>query len=124
MRTETVRAGLRVEGSVEASVRAAGLQMDVVPRVAEAFQAMDLPAEKWDARPMNLGTGKILTIRKLAEIIRDVSGSKSEITTAPAREGDVEHSLANAGRGPSLTSSSLTSSRAWTSRNTGAQGRG
>jgi len=43
MRTETVRAGLRVEGSVEASLRAAGLNADVVPRIAEAFAAMDLP---------------------------------------------------------------------------------
>ncbi len=43
MRTETVRAGFRVEGSVEASLRAAGLNPEVVPRIAEAFQAMDLP---------------------------------------------------------------------------------
>lgn len=43
MRTETVRAGLRVEGSVDASVRAAGLHPEVVPRIAEAFAAMDLP---------------------------------------------------------------------------------
>ncbi|TAK21111.1 MAG: M23 family metallopeptidase [Myxococcaceae bacterium] len=43
MRTETVRTGFRVEGSVEASLRAAGLNPEVVPRIAEAFQAMDLP---------------------------------------------------------------------------------
>jgi murein DD-endopeptidase MepM/ murein hydrolase activator NlpD len=43
MRTETVRTGFRVEGSVEASLQAAGLNADVVPRIAEAFQAMDLP---------------------------------------------------------------------------------
>jgi murein DD-endopeptidase MepM/ murein hydrolase activator NlpD len=44
MRTETVRAGFRVEGSVEASLQAAGLNPEVVPRIAEAFAAMDLPA--------------------------------------------------------------------------------
>jgi murein DD-endopeptidase MepM/ murein hydrolase activator NlpD len=43
MRTETVRTGFRVEGSVEASLQAAGLNGDVVPRIAEAFLAMDLP---------------------------------------------------------------------------------
>jgi murein DD-endopeptidase MepM/ murein hydrolase activator NlpD len=43
MRTETLRAGVRVEGSVEASLRAAGLNAEVVPRIAEAFAAMDLP---------------------------------------------------------------------------------
>lgn len=43
MRTETVRAGFQVEGSVEASLRAAGLNPEMVPRLAEAFVAMDLP---------------------------------------------------------------------------------
>ncbi|MBI3544073.1 MAG: NAD-dependent epimerase/dehydratase family protein [Deltaproteobacteria bacterium] len=60
--------------------------------------AMSLPVEKWDAKPMNLGTGKSITVRQLAEMIREISGGRSEITTAPAREGDVIHSLADISR--------------------------
>ena len=44
---------------------------------------------------MNLGTGNVTTVRQLAETIRRVSGSSSEIVTAPARAGDVCHSRAD-----------------------------
>lgn len=57
--------------------------------------ALSLPEDRWTARPMNLGTGKKITVRELAEMIKKASGTSSEITTAPAREGDVVHSLAD-----------------------------
>jgi UDP-glucose 4-epimerase len=59
--------------------------------------ALDMPLEKWDGRAMNLGTGNSITIRQLAEIIRDGSGKGSEITVAPPRDGDVLHSMADIG---------------------------
>lgn len=58
-------------------------------------KTLDRPLARWDARPMNLGTGKRITVREIAEIINQAYGSKSEITVAPAREGDVRHSLAD-----------------------------
>ncbi len=56
----------------------------------------------WTALPMNLGTGNVTTVRLLAETIRRVSGSSSEIVTAPAREGDVGHSRADISRARQL----------------------
>ncbi|MFC7041699.1 NAD-dependent epimerase/dehydratase family protein [Halonotius sp. GCM10025705] len=46
----------------------------------------------------NVGTGTTVTIRELAEQIRDVSGSDSEITHVEGREGDVKKSQADIGR--------------------------
>ncbi|MBI3558660.1 MAG: NAD-dependent epimerase/dehydratase family protein [Deltaproteobacteria bacterium] len=57
--------------------------------------ALSVKTENWDARPINLGTGSSITVRQLAEMIRELSGGKSELINAPAREGDVVHSLAN-----------------------------
>lgn len=46
----------------------------------------------------NVGTGTTVTIRELAEQIRDVSGSNSEIKHVEEREGDIERSQADIGR--------------------------
>ena len=64
--------------------------------------ALDLPKNNWDAQAINLGTGTSLKIRKLAEIIRDASGMGSELLSAPARDGDVLHSLADITRARQL----------------------
>jgi UDP-glucose 4-epimerase len=61
-------------------------------------KALELPESKWDAKPMNLGTGSKITVRKLAEMIREISGTASEIVNAPPRDGDVIHSCANIDR--------------------------
>jgi UDP-glucose 4-epimerase len=70
--------------------------------VAGLTSALDLPATAWDARPVNLGTGKTLTIRALAQIIVDAAGTGSKLVDAPAREGDVTHSLADISRARAL----------------------
>ncbi len=57
--------------------------------------ALSLPNTSWDAKPINLGTGKSITVRQLAEMICEIAGGKSTLINAPAREGDVIHSLAN-----------------------------
>jgi murein DD-endopeptidase MepM/ murein hydrolase activator NlpD len=95
MRTEIVRTGFRVEGSVEASVRAAGLLPEVVPRIAEVFAAMDLP-------PRLLG-GDVLRVvleeermngqffrygRVLAVDYRGALGRRRGYQLASARGGD------------------------------------
>jgi UDP-glucose 4-epimerase len=46
----------------------------------------------------NVAYGKKITIKKLAQKICALTGSKSEIKHAPERPGDVKHSLAAIGK--------------------------
>lgn len=46
-------------------------------------------------RSFNIGSGSAITIRELAEMIRDITGSDSPIRHVDPREGDVEHSCAD-----------------------------
>ena len=43
----------------------------------------------------NVATGRAITIRALAERIRELAGARSEIIHAAARAGDVKHSVAD-----------------------------
>lgn len=43
----------------------------------------------------NIGTGESITIRELAELIRDITNSDSEIVHTDPRDGDIEHSKAD-----------------------------
>lgn len=61
-------------------------------------KGLELEERVWDGHPINLGSGSRLTIRELAEIIVKASGKGSQITSAPPREGDVLHSLADISR--------------------------
>lgn len=49
-------------------------------------------------RAYNVGTGDSITIRKLAERIRDTVGSDSEIVHTDPRDGDIQHSCADIDR--------------------------
>ena len=52
-----------------------------------------------DARePMNIGTGRKTSINELAEHVREATSSKSGIGHAPARAGEIVHSLADVSR--------------------------
>lgn len=64
--------------------------------------ALDLPREKWNALVLNLGSGVRTSVRELAEMIRKIARSESEITSAPPRPGDVLHSLANIQRAKNI----------------------
>lgn len=46
-------------------------------------------------RAVNVGTGEVVTIRELAELVREMTGSQSSITHTDPREGDVKHSCAD-----------------------------
>lgn len=46
----------------------------------------------------NVGTGEAVTIRRLAETVRDAVGSDAEIQHHPPRSGDVTHSVAATSR--------------------------
>jgi UDP-glucose 4-epimerase len=57
----------------------------------------NLLAAEMDAvgRAFNVGTGESVTIRELAELVREAVGSDSEIVHTDPREGDIEHSRAD-----------------------------
>lgn len=57
--------------------------------------ALELPFERWTAKPMNLGTNKRITIKELADAINSITQNRAGTTVAPARDGDVQHSLAS-----------------------------
>lgn len=43
----------------------------------------------------NIATGESVSIRKLAEIIRDITDSNSDIVHTGSRSGDIKHSVAD-----------------------------
>jgi UDP-glucose 4-epimerase len=50
----------------------------------------------------NVGTGRSVSIRELAERVKSVTGSVSEIVHTDPREGDIEHSRADVSKAESL----------------------
>jgi len=64
--------------------------------------ALKLPATKWNAEVLNLGSGVRTSVRELAEMIRSVSRSPSQILDTPPRAGDIQHSLADISRAREL----------------------
>lgn len=70
-----------------------------VEDVAEAcLKTLSLPAKLCDGMPINLGTGKSVTIRELATVIKEISKSKSPLAKTPPRQADVPYSLADISR--------------------------
>ena len=70
-----------------------------VTEIAAALaRALFVTDDQWDASPINLGSGVSTSVRTLAELIRKISNSRSEILNAPPRQGDVLHSLADVSR--------------------------
>lgn len=43
----------------------------------------------------NIGTGEVVTIRKLAELIQDITDTESDIVHTDCRSGDIDHSRAD-----------------------------
>ncbi len=65
--------------------------------VDDVVQANILAATHEDApgKALNVGTGTAISIRELAEVIKDIIDSDSEITHVNPREGDIEESVAD-----------------------------
>lgn len=63
--------------------------------VSGCVKALDVPLAHWTAAPINLGTQKTCTIRDLAQLITQITRSRSPVTAGPARAGDVQHSKAS-----------------------------
>ncbi len=68
--------------------------------VDDVVQANLLAATHEDApgKAFNVGTGTEISIRDLAEVIKDITDSDSEITHVNPREGDIEGSVADIAR--------------------------
>ncbi len=60
--------------------------------------AMVAPESVCDGRPVNLGTGKSVSIRDLAERLKALGSQATELVDAPHRAGDVMHSCADIAR--------------------------
>ncbi|MEM0015359.1 MAG: hypothetical protein QXD22_07110, partial [Zestosphaera sp.] len=52
----------------------------------------------FDNQTYNIGSGRPTTINQLATTIRNLINKGLAITYAPARPGDIRHSVANVGR--------------------------
>jgi UDP-glucose 4-epimerase len=63
--------------------------------VSACKAALDVPLAQWTAAPMNLGTGKSITVRQLGEMISKMYQGAPKLVDAPPREGDVLHSRAD-----------------------------
>lgn len=70
--------------------------------VSALVTMLGLPFDRWNAEPMNLGTGNSVTIREVGQMINKLCGGKSPLVDAPAREGDVLHSRADISRARSV----------------------
>lgn len=97
----------RVKNNLPLELHGAGKQtrdfVAVEDLVEACINALDLPNAACDGNPINLGSGKATTIRELAQLILElVPDSQSKLVTAPARKGDVPHSLANIERAKSV----------------------
>jgi nucleoside-diphosphate-sugar epimerase len=55
------------------------------------------PAEKVAGRVMNVATGERITLNQVAEALREITGYDGPVAYAPARAGDIRHSLADIG---------------------------
>jgi UDP-glucose 4-epimerase len=64
--------------------------------------ALAQPASAWDGLPINLGTGRAISILELAREIIEAARSSSPTEMTPWREGDVRHSCADIQRACSL----------------------
>jgi len=53
------------------------------------------PAHSCGSKTFNIGTGSSITINQLAEAVIRTSGSSSQVQHAPARPGDILHSLSD-----------------------------
>jgi UDP-glucose 4-epimerase len=63
--------------------------------VSACVAPLETPVSTWSCKPMNLGTGKSITVRQLAETISKIHDGAPKLVDAPAREGDVLHSKAD-----------------------------
>ncbi len=69
--------------------------------VAANLLLTDVPlssGEGIDARGYNVGTGEETTVNQLAALIMEAAGHKAEVSYAPARPGELQHSSLDAGR--------------------------
>jgi UDP-glucose 4-epimerase len=63
--------------------------------VHDNLLAAAAPATKVSGRMMNTATGSRITLNAIVEILRELTGSSSQLTYEPARAGDIHDSLAD-----------------------------
>ena len=70
--------------------------------VEACTRVLDLNPSRLQGQAINLGMGKAIRIRELAEIMRRITRLEASIESGPARGGDVRHSLADVSEASAL----------------------
>jgi UDP-glucose 4-epimerase len=74
-----------------------------IGEVVEAcLKTLSLPADGCDGLAINIGSGRAVTIREVAETLQEITGKKVTLLAGPSRSADVPHSLANIQRAQQL----------------------
>lgn len=86
----------QARSGVPITVNGDGKQTRDFVHISDIVQANLLAAEtETIGEVFNIGTGEVVTINELAEVIRTVTGSESEITHTNPRSGEIEESQAD-----------------------------
>jgi UDP-glucose 4-epimerase len=70
--------------------------------VGALVASLDLSPEASDGRPVNLGSGRAVSVLELAQQMIHLSGAGSQLRMAEPRAGDIQHSLASIDRAREL----------------------
>lgn len=96
----------RLESKQPIQLHGGGLQtrdfISVQDVVGACLNALLLPAPSCDGQPINLGSGRRITIRDLAQLMIQITGCDVPLYVTESRTGDVAHSLGNISRAQSL----------------------
>jgi UDP-glucose 4-epimerase len=70
--------------------------------VADVAQFVEIVLERGAAGVFNVGTGRAVSIRELANVVMRLAGLSGEPLYAPPRPGDVKHSAADVSNAKAL----------------------
>lgn len=70
----------------------------VADLVAACLRGLEIPEYACDASPINLGSGRAISISQLARTMIQISGRRVPTEIAPSRSGDILHSCASIAR--------------------------
>jgi UDP-glucose 4-epimerase len=87
-----IRKALRNEDII---IHGDGTQTRDLVFVKDVVRVNELAISKGDGGGFNVASGKSVSINELAELVIELTGSKSEIVYGKSREGDIKHSVAD-----------------------------
>jgi len=70
--------------------------------VADVAQFVEIVLKRGAAGLYNVGTGRAISIRELANVVMRLAGLSGEPAYAPPRSGDIKHSVADVSKARAL----------------------